>query len=63
MPALDMASEPATTAKETAKTMGVLEDLLKALSISKSAEEAKSAASNIGTLLSGPTEEHDIPQK
>jgi len=63
MPALEMASEPTTTKGETAQTMGVLEELLKNLSVSKTADEAKETAVNIGTLLSGPIEEHDVPIK
>lgn len=58
MPAVDvMASVPAVSGKETAKSVVVLEDLIKTLSISKSASEAKTHANNIASLLNGPTEQ------
>lgn len=64
MPAVDsMSSVPASSAKETAKSVGVLEDLLKTLSISKTPDETNAAASNIASLLNGPTEEHVLPLK
>lgn len=64
MPAVDvMDSVPATSAKETAKSVTVIEELLKTLSISKSQDEANAAAGNIATLLNGPIEETAVPQK
>jgi len=58
MPAVDvMASIPAVSGKETGKSVVVLEDLIKTLSISKSASEAKTHANNIASLLNGPTEQ------
>ncbi|OXV05175.1 hypothetical protein Egran_07057 [Elaphomyces granulatus] len=58
MPAVDvMASVPAVCGKETVKSVVVLEDLIKTLSISKSAGEAKTHANNIASLLNGPTEQ------
>ncbi|KAK2745657.1 translational elongation factor EF-1 alpha [Myotisia sp. PD_48] len=64
MPAVDILdSTPAQVAKETAKSVTVLDELLKNLSVSKSADEAKAAAQNIASLLNGPTEEHLIPAK
>ena len=64
MPAVDvMESTPVTSAKETNKSVGVLEELLKTLSISKGQDEANTAANNIATLLNGPIEEHTVPAK
>ncbi|KAN0067524.1 Armadillo-type fold [Elaphomyces granulatus] len=58
MPAVDvMASIPAVSGKETGKSVVVLEDLIKTLSISKSASEAKTHANNIASLLNGPPEQ------
>jgi len=58
MPAVDvMASVPAVSGKETGKSVVVLEDLIKTLSISKSAGEAKAHANDIASLLNGPTEQ------
>lgn len=64
MPAVDiMESTPATTAKETSKSIGVLEELIKNLTISKSQDEANIAATNVATLLHGPIEEQSLPVK
>ncbi|KAL9622736.1 MAG: hypothetical protein Q9160_002854 [Pyrenula sp. 1 TL-2023] len=64
MPAVDtMNSVPAVSAKETAKSVGVLEELIKNLSLSKSQDEANSQATNIATLLHGPIEDQSIPAK
>ena len=58
MPAVDvMASVPAVSGKEIGKSVVVLEDLIKTLSISKSAGEAKAHANDIASLLNGPTEQ------
>jgi elongation factor 3 len=64
MPAVDeMATVPATSAKETAKSVAVLDELLKALSIAKGQDEANAAATNVASLLNGPIEEHTLPAK
>lgn len=64
MPSVDvMDSVPATSVKETQNSVGVLDELLKSLSISKSQDETNAAASNIASLLNGPTEERDLPTK
>lgn len=64
MPAVDvMDTVPATSAKETAKSVQVLEELIKSLSISKGQDEANTAAQNIATLLNGPMEERTVPAK
>jgi len=64
MPAVDvMDSVPAVSAKETKQSLSTLEELLKTLSISKSQDEANSAALNVATLLNGPIEEHVLPAK
>ena len=64
MPAVDvMDTVPAVSAKETAKSVAVLEELIKSLSISKTQDEANAAAGNIATLLNGPIEEKTVPAK
>ena len=64
MPAVDiMESTPAATAKETSKSISVLEELIKNLTISKSQDEANTAATNVATLLHGPIEEQSLPAK
>ena len=64
MPAVDVTqSVPASSAKETSKSIGVLEELIKALSVSKTQDEANSAATNVATLLHGPIEEQTLPSK
>lgn len=64
MPAVDtMQSVPATSAKETSKSIGVLEELIKNLTVSKSQDEANTAALNVATLLHGPIEEQSLPAK
>jgi elongation factor 3 len=64
MPAIDtMASTAAAAQKETTKSVGVLEELIKTLSVSKSQDEANATASNIATLLNGPIEERTVPAK
>ena len=64
MPSVDvMDSVPATSAKEAVKSVGVLEELIKSLSISKTQDETSAAAGNIASLLNGPTEERDLPTK
>ncbi|EEH35707.1 elongation factor 3 [Paracoccidioides lutzii Pb01] len=64
MPAVDVSpSIPSPTGKEAAKSIAVLEELVKSLSITKTADEAKAAANNIATLLNGPVEEQVLPAK
>ncbi|KAK5075816.1 translational elongation factor EF-1 alpha [Exophiala xenobiotica] len=58
-----MESVPAVSSKETKQTLNTLEELLKALSISKTADEANAAAGNVASLLNGPIEEQAVPQK
>jgi elongation factor 3 len=64
MPAVDiMQSIPAVSAKETTKSIGVLEELIKNLTISKSQDEANTAAGNVASLLHGPIEEQSLPSR
>ncbi|RVX75853.1 Elongation factor 3 [Exophiala mesophila] len=64
MPAVDaMTSTPATSAKETKQSLATLDQLLQKLSVSKAQDEANAASINVATLLNGPIEEHDVPQK
>jgi elongation factor 3 len=64
MPAVDtMEPVPAATAKETSKSIGVLEELIKSLAVSKTQDEANSAATNVASLLHGPIEEQSLPSK
>ena len=53
----------AAAKKETDASVGVLEELLKSLSIAKTQDEANSAAANVASLLNGPIEENAIPIK
>ncbi|GAE00030.1 translation elongation factor eEF-3, putative [Paecilomyces variotii No. 5] len=63
MPAVDVSSVPAVSGKETAKSVAVLEDLLKNLNLSKTPDEVNAAASNIASLFSGPIDEKVLPAK
>ncbi|KAL1952816.1 hypothetical protein VTO42DRAFT_4135 [Malbranchea cinnamomea] len=64
MPSVEsVASVPVVSAKESAKSVAVLEDLVKSLSISKTADEAQSAANNIAAMLNGPCDEQAVPAK
>ena len=54
---------PAAVGKEAAKSVAVLEELIKTLTISKTQDETNAAATNIASLLNGPTEEHVLPAK
>jgi elongation factor 3 len=63
MPAVDVASSPAVSGKETAQSVAVLEDLIKNLNISTSADEVNAAAGNLATLFSGPIPEQTLPLK
>lgn len=58
-----MTSTPTTSAKETKQSVATLEQLLQALSITKTQDEANAAATNVATLLNGPIEEHAVPLK
>ncbi|CAI7651798.1 unnamed protein product [Penicillium manginii] len=62
MPAA-VASSPATTSKETAQSVAVLEDLFKNLNVSTTPDEAIAAAGNLATLFSGPIPEQVLPVK
>ncbi|KAJ5238768.1 Elongation factor 3 [Penicillium chermesinum] len=53
---------PATSAKETAQSVAVLEDLIKNLNVSTSPEEVNAAAGNIAHLFSGPIPEQALPK-
>ncbi|KAG2414641.1 elongation factor 3 [Aspergillus terreus] len=63
MPAVDVSSVPAVSGKETAQAVAVLEDLLKNLSVSSSADEAHAASDNLAHYLSGPIPEQTLPLK
>jgi elongation factor 3 len=64
MPAVEtMTSTPVSSGKETKQSVATLEQMMQTLSVSKTQDEANSAANNIATLLNGPIEEHVVPQK
>lgn len=63
MPAVDVSSVPAVSGKETAQSVAVLEDLIKNLNVSTSADEVNAAAGNLATLFSGPIPEQALPLK
>ncbi|PWY96288.1 elongation factor [Aspergillus sclerotioniger CBS 115572] len=63
MPAVDVASVPAVSGKETAQSVAVLEDLIKNLNISTSQDEVNAAADNLAHLFSGPIPEQTLPLK
>ncbi|KAL4911885.1 P-loop containing nucleoside triphosphate hydrolase protein [Aspergillus aurantiobrunneus] len=63
MPAVDVASVPAVSGKETAQSVAVLEDLIKNLNISSSQDEVNAATGNLAHLLSGPIPEQTLPLK
>ncbi|KAL2825288.1 armadillo-type protein [Aspergillus cavernicola] len=63
MPAVDIASVPAASGKETAQTVTVLEDLIKNLNISSSEDEVNAASDNLAHFLSGPIPEQTLPLK
>lgn len=63
MPAVDIASVPAVSGKETANSVAVVESLIRSLSISKTPDEANLHAHNLATLLNGPIEENTVPSK
>jgi elongation factor 3 len=63
MPAVDVASVPAISGKETSQSVALIEDLIKNLSISKTPDEANIHANNLAALLNGPIEEQTVPTK
>ncbi|KAL4876622.1 ARM repeat-containing protein [Aspergillus karnatakaensis] len=63
MPAVDVASVPAVSGKETAQSVAVLEDLFKNLSVASSQDEVNAAANNLAHLFSGPIPEQTLPLK
>ncbi|KAJ5906416.1 Elongation factor 3 [Penicillium subrubescens] len=63
MPAVDVSSVPAVSGKEVAQSIAVLEDLIKNLNVSTSADEVNAAANNLATLFSGPIAEQALPLK
>ncbi|KAJ6092855.1 Elongation factor 3 [Penicillium sp. IBT 16267x] len=64
MPAVDVSKVPAASAgKEVAQSVAVLEDLIKNLNISTSADEVNAAANNLASLFSGPIPEQTLPAK
>lgn len=67
MPSVDiMESVPSNTVNtksENQKSVQVLDELLKQLSVSKSADETSAAAGSIATFINGDIEEHDAPTK
>lgn len=63
MPAVDIASVPAVSGKETAQSVAVLEDLFKNLNVSSSPDEVNAATGNLAHLLSGPIPEQTLPLK
>ncbi|KAH8705935.1 elongation factor 3 [Talaromyces proteolyticus] len=63
MPAVDVASVPAVSGKETAGSVALVENLIKNLSISKTPDEGNTHANSLATLLNGPIEEKTVPLK
>ncbi|RJE27197.1 elongation factor 3 [Aspergillus sclerotialis] len=63
MPAVDVNSVPATSGKETAQAVTVLEEMIKNLNISTNADEVNAAATNLASLFSGPIPEQTLPLK
>ena len=55
--------ETMAAAKENAKSIKVLDELMLKLSISKSQDETNAAARNLATFINGPIEEADAPTK
>ncbi|MCJ1339765.1 translational elongation factor EF-1 alpha [Bachmanniomyces sp. S44760] len=53
----------ANTKSENSTSIKVLDELLKKLTVSKSADETSAAAGNIATFINGDIEEHDAPTK
>lgn len=64
MPAVDVVDQvPAVSGKETAQSVAAVEELIKNLSISKTADEGKAHANSLASLLNGPIEELTVPIK
>ncbi|KAK2756822.1 translational elongation factor EF-1 alpha [Arachnomyces sp. PD_36] len=63
MPAADVSSVPAASAMETAKSVEVIDNLMKTLSVSKTKDETNAAANNIASLLNGPTDDQAVPTR
>ncbi|QKX59790.1 uncharacterized protein TRUGW13939_06932 [Talaromyces rugulosus] len=63
MPAVDVASVPAVSGKETASSVALVETLIQNLSISKTPDEANTHANSLASLLNGPIEEKAVPTK
>ena len=67
MPSVDIMdtvpSNTENTKNENQKSVKVLDELLKQLTISKTADETSAAAGNIATFINGDIEEHDAPTK
>lgn len=62
MPAVDVVDQvPAVSGKETAQSVAAVEELIKNLSISKTADEGKAHANSLASLLNGPIEELTVP--
>ena len=58
-----MDSVPVVSTVETTKTLNVLDELMKNLSVSKSQDEANAAATSLASLLNGPTDEQKLPSR
>lgn len=67
MPSLDIMdsvpSNAANTKSENQISVKVLDELLKQLTISKTADETSAAAGSIASFINGDIEEHDAPTK
>ncbi|KAL4905180.1 hypothetical protein BDW74DRAFT_185255 [Aspergillus multicolor] len=63
MPAVDIASVPAVSAKETAESVALLEGALKNLNLASSEDEANAVTTSITQMLSGPIPEQVLPLK
>jgi elongation factor 3 len=63
-PALDV-KKPAegSSAKENAKSIKVLEEMLKKLTVSQSEDEIRESALSLATFVNGDIEEGDVPTK
>ena len=63
MPAVDIASVPAVSSKETAESVALLETALKNLNLASSEDEANAATTSLTQMLSGPIPEQVLPLK
>lgn len=50
-------------ASENSKSLKVLDELMGKLNVSKSADDATTAAKNLASFINGHIEEHDVPTK